>query len=261
MNNDWDGNQSDAMLGGQGSQSRPKGPGNQSNNETLKLTEEDPLAALSAPSPLILRCKIVLLGDTTVGKTSIAQVFCGGMQQFPKNYAMTIGVDFMTKRVSIPETNIVVEMYVVDCGGFSVSPECMECNGSGKSSSDKCRKCDGSGRVEDLLKPHWENASAVMLVYDISNPDSFANLASWYDRIKQCRPDSVITGVVIASKTDLGGRTGSVTTEQGQNFSKETGLQFFECCASKGIVDVPFHFLAEVFHSKYADRLQELDRL
>jgi len=196
---------------------------------------EDPFSSLATVPPLILRCKIVLLGDSTVGKTSIAHVFQGGVQNFPKNYNMTVGIDFMVKKVSIPDTNVVVEMYIVDCGGFSI--------------------------CQDLLKPHWENANAVMLVYDVSSPESFGNLASWYEQIKQSRLESAITGVVIASKTDLAERPGAVTADQGQQFSSEKGLEFFEACSTKGIVDAPFHFLAEVFYQKYGDRKMELENL
>ncbi|CAE8630867.1 unnamed protein product [Polarella glacialis] len=196
---------------------------------------EDPFGAVAAAPPLILRCKIVLLGDPASGKTSLAQVFQGGVQNFPKNYNMTIGIDFMVKRVGIPDTNVVVEMYIVDCGGFSI--------------------------CQDLLKPHWENANAVMMVYDASNPESFNNLEAWYRQLKQSRGESAISGVVIASKTDLADRPGAVSSQHGQQFSSEKGLEFFETCATKGIVDAPFHFLAEVFYQKYGDRKAELENL
>jgi len=196
---------------------------------------DDPFGSLAVPPCLILRCKIVLLGDSAVGKTSLAEVFHGGVANFPKNYNMTTGIDFKVKRVNIPDTNIVVEMYIVDCGGVSV--------------------------CQDLVKPHWENANAVMMVYDVSAPESFASLGTWYDQLKESRGDSAITGVVIASKTDLAERPGSITTEQGQQFSSEKGLEFFEACALKGVVDAPFHFLAEVFHQKYGDRKVELENL
>merc|ERR1719159_2211754 len=158
---------------------------------TKSVGGEDEIPAGLQEPPLVLRCKIVLLGDSTVGKTSIASVFHGGTQNFPKNYNMTVGIDFNVKRVQIPDTvtgnstNVTVEMYIVDCGGFSI--------------------------CQDLLKPHWENANAVMLVYDVSNAESFDNLASWYEQIKQARMESAITGVVIASKTDLSDRAGAVT--------------------------------------------------
>eukprot|EP00931_Biecheleriopsis_adriatica_P078377 TRINITY_DN51843_c0_g1_i1.p1 TRINITY_DN51843_c0_g1~~TRINITY_DN51843_c0_g1_i1.p1 ORF type:complete len:219 (+),score=53.55 TRINITY_DN51843_c0_g1_i1:79-735(+) len=198
-------------------------------------SSDNPFGTLVSAQPLILRCKIVLLGDSAVGKTSLAQVFQGGVQNFPKNYNMTIGIDFMVKRVSIPDTNVVVEMYIVDCGGFAI--------------------------CQDLLKPHWENANAVMMVYDTSNPESFNNLEAWYKQLKHSRQDSAISGVVIASKTDLAERPGSVPMQTGQQFSSEKGLEFFETCAYSGVVDEPFHFLAEVFHKKYGDRKAELENL
>merc|ERR1719310_2540223 len=87
--------------------------------------EEDVLfGAQIQPPPLTLRCKILLLGDSTVGKTSLAQVFQGGVQAFPKSYSMTIGSELSVKKYAIPDehtkTNTVVEMYIVDCGGFPV---------------------------------------------------------------------------------------------------------------------------------------------
>mmetsp|Transcript_22041 Transcript_22041/g.61726 ORF Transcript_22041/g.61726 Transcript_22041/m.61726 type:complete len:214 (+) Transcript_22041:83-724(+) len=195
----------------------------------------DGYGAVAAPPPLTLRCKILLLGDSTVGKTSIAQVFQGGVQSFPKTYQMTIGSDLTVKKISIPDTGAVVEMYIVDCGGFPV--------------------------CQDILRPHWENASAVMFVYDVANPESFQNLASWYDQVRESRVESAFTGVVVAAKTDLLDRPGSVTAEHGQQFASEKGLEFFEACATKGTVDAPFHFLAEVFHQKYGDRKTELEHL
>eukprot|EP00971_Amphidinium_carterae_P007482 148489-Amphidinium_carterae.1 len=46
---------------------------------TFAATEnyDDPFGVMVGQAPLILRCKIVLLGDATVGKTSIAQIFQG----------------------------------------------------------------------------------------------------------------------------------------------------------------------------------------
>uniref|UniRef100_A0A7S2AX03 Uncharacterized protein n=1 Tax=Alexandrium andersonii TaxID=327968 RepID=A0A7S2AX03_9DINO len=196
---------------------------------------EDLFGQYTTKPSLVLRCKIVLLGDSAVGKTSLAQVFEGGVQNFPKNYNMTMGIEFVVKRVNIPDTNVVVEMYIVDCGGSAI--------------------------CQDLLKPHWENANAVMFVYDVSNPESFKNLGKWYDQLKQSRMETAITGVVIASKTDLADRAVAVTTQQGQQFSSERGLEFFEACATKGVVDAPFHFLAEVFHQKYGDRKADIENL
>uniref|UniRef100_A0A7S0ZUE0 Intraflagellar transport protein 27 n=1 Tax=Noctiluca scintillans TaxID=2966 RepID=A0A7S0ZUE0_NOCSC len=190
--------------------------------------------SLVAP-PLVLRCKVCLLGDSTVGKTSIAQVFKNGSSGFPKNYNMTVGLDFLVRQVPIEDTTAVVEMYMVDCGGFSVS--------------------------QDLLRPHWENANAFMLVYDVTNPDSLDNLASWYEQIQMSRPESAITGVVVASKMDLVDFPGCVSADEGKKFAAEKGLEFFDVCASRGNVEQPFALLALHYYNKYRERLAELETL
>merc|ERR1719158_45901 len=125
---------------------------------------DDMMKLLKEPPLLVLRCKIVLLGDSAVGKTSIAKVFQSGESSFPDRYTMTMGIDFVIKRVNIPETNVVVELYICDCGGFSL--------------------------CQDLVAPHSETANAVMLVYDVANPESFNNLSRWYDILQQARPES-----------------------------------------------------------------------
>jgi len=208
--------------------------------------EDDPFASIvaSAVPPLVLRCKIALLGDSGAGKTSLVQVFQNGEKSFPKQYNMTIGLEFSVKRVPIPDdaagnpSNVVVEMYIVDCGGFSIPQE-------------------------DLLRTHWESANAVMLCYDVSNPESFRNLGDWYERFRQARPEAAgFPGVVVASKTDLSDRPGAVPPEQGMMFSKErAGLEFFESCAATAAVEKPFRFLAECFYGKYRERKEELKHM
>eukprot|EP00747_Dinoflagellata_sp_TGD_P105858 gnl/TRDRNA2_/TRDRNA2_169679_c0_seq3.p2 gnl/TRDRNA2_/TRDRNA2_169679_c0~~gnl/TRDRNA2_/TRDRNA2_169679_c0_seq3.p2 ORF type:complete len:166 (+),score=42.86 gnl/TRDRNA2_/TRDRNA2_169679_c0_seq3:94-591(+) len=163
----------------------------------------DAFSAPAATPSLSLRCKIVLVGDSTVGKTSIANVFSRGAANASKDYKMTVGADLMVKRVNIPETNVFVEMYIVDCGGFSA---CQE-------------------------------------------------------QIKNYRMESAITGVVVASKTDLASRPGAVATQMGKAFASELGLEFFDTCATEGNVDAPFHFLAEVFWQKYNERKEQLDNM
>ena len=66
---------------------------------------------------LNLRCKVVIVGDTAVGKSALTQMFHSGGQRFPKNYFMTIGVDFCVKVVNIPDTDTAVELYLFDTAG------------------------------------------------------------------------------------------------------------------------------------------------
>jgi len=92
---------------------------------------------------VILRCKLVVLGDACVGKTALTQVFHSGGSTYPKNYLMTTGAEFCVKQVVIPHSNTVgnikryyvfcqwlmlsilhgfttVELYIHDCAGQSI---------------------------------------------------------------------------------------------------------------------------------------------
>ena len=57
-------------------------------------------------------------------------------------------------------------------------------------------------------------ANQVMLVYDITNPDSFQLLKQWYESIKQENSGKSLTGVLIANKSDLDQRQ-AVSSEDG----------------------------------------------
>jgi len=187
---------------------------------------------------IVLRCKICLVGEATVGKTALCNVFQGGSQKFSKNYTLTTGTDLIIKSVKIPETNVLVEMILIDCGGFATHEM-------------------GGPNACSLLKPHWSNANAVILVYAVDNPSSFHSLTKWFDYVQESRGDAVVTGVVVGNKTDLE----QTTPLDGFDFAKSHGLEFFETSALKGDVDPPFHFLAEVFYQKYQARLEELAQI
>lgn len=188
-------------------------------------------------NPLVLRCKVCVVGESTVGKTALCSTFQDGIQKFPKNYVLTTGTDLIIKSVQIPDSNVMVEMLLIDCGGFA------------KHENVGPNACS-------LLKPHWLNASATILVYAIDDPDSFTALTKWFDYIQESRSESVVTGVVVANKTDMAPLIDNHL--DGQEFAKSHGLEFFETSALKGDVDAPFHFLAEVFYTKYQTRIEEL---
>lgn len=205
------------------------GMGQDGNSAAAQQDATDALVSKLLDEPqLVLRCKVVLLGDSTVGKTSLAQVFTGGVQYFSKNYNMTIGMELLQKAVPIPDSNVSVELFVADCGGFS-------------------------GLSQDLLKPHWETANAVMLIYDVSDPDTFNNLTTWYDSVMGSRQDTAMTGLVIANKLDLSDRPNAVPSDMGMELAKRLGFEFFEVCAMQGNVDEPFNFLAQVYNQKYQE--------
>ena len=94
--------------------------------------------------PEHLQYKVVVLGNGTVGKTSVILRFCE--DHFGKNYKQTIGVDFYVKRLELPG-DLQVALQVWDIGGQSIF---------GK-----------------MLQTYIYEANAVVLVYDVTNQASF----------------------------------------------------------------------------------------
>merc|ERR1711998_283304 len=113
-----------------------------------------------------------------------------------------------------------------------------------------------------------ENASYVMVVYDISNRVSFDHVLTWLSKVKSQRPPNSppLPGILIANKVDLRSdepdAPPTVSTAEGASLAKSEGLDFFETSAAQmKDVDSPFHFLAHQFHAKYQETVKKSESL
>uniref|UniRef100_A0A0B6YSE1 Small monomeric GTPase n=1 Tax=Arion vulgaris TaxID=1028688 RepID=A0A0B6YSE1_9EUPU len=185
--------------------------------------------------PTILRCKCVIVGDATVGKSSIAQVFHSDSAHFPKNYTMTQGVEVLVKSVNIPETQDTVEIYIYDSAGKDI--------------------------FSDLVKQFWDHPSVVMVVYDCTSETSFSNSVTWLDKVRSQSPDIHIPGVLVANKTDLDKRR-IISPKMGRELAQSNKLEYFECSAKDmQNVDTPFFFLANELHKVYQEQVELFNSL
>lgn len=193
------------------------------------------MAIAPSSSVLKLRSKVVVLGDPGVGKSALTQMFHTNGQKFPKNYLMTIGVDFCMKAVQVAdgESLAAVELYVFDTAGQDLFAE---------------------------MAPHyWEATASLVLVYDITRADSLDHLAEWLERISRVVPvESMISGCVVANKTDLHERR-EISREAGEVFAQRYGFAFFEASALEHSgVDAPFAHAAAATHRQYRESVEEL---
>lgn len=120
-------------------------------------------------------------------------------------------------------------------------------------------------RCGALLRDQWKNVSQVMVVYDVSNRESFTSCAKWLKAVRDLRPTRPIqgaarggagwsvcadgsrrragwapaAGVLVANKIDMkdAGRA-VVESSEGQAFAKEMGLTFFETSAVRALRDL-----------------------
>ncbi|KAI8613504.1 small GTPase superfamily [Chytriomyces sp. MP71] len=186
--------------------------------------------SLSNVNKSILRCKCIVLGNQGVGKTALVQVFQSDGAQFPKNYNMTVNTDVCVKVVNIPDTNASIEMFMHDVAGHEVFLEFAT------------KYCDA--------------ASTFVIVYDVTNQESFAAIGKWLQMAKRCRVGKSLHGVLVANKVDLDSRR-SISPQQGEEFAKANKLMYFECSAANNAdVDAPFYYLSNVFHDHYEASLK-----
>ena len=109
-----------------------------------------------------------------------------------------------------------------------------------------------------MLLEYWTNPSAVVLVYDASNRDSFVALSQWLNDVRAIRSGASLPGVVVANKVDLRDANRlAVNREEGKKFADQEGFQFFEVSTMHNIgVEAPFNGLADRFYTEYVDTLK-----
>eukprot|EP01065_Artemidia_motanka_P032198 TRINITY_DN39233_c0_g1_i1.p1 TRINITY_DN39233_c0_g1~~TRINITY_DN39233_c0_g1_i1.p1 ORF type:complete len:196 (+),score=82.46 TRINITY_DN39233_c0_g1_i1:68-655(+) len=188
---------------------------------------------------VVLRCKVAVVGEATVGKSALVQMFLSNGATFPRNYQMTMGVDFTVKEIAVPERPdggeqqepVTVELYLFDiAGGEMYSP---------------------------IADQYLEGISYFMLVYDQTNKNTFDKCKSWVDLCRQNRKQGTqLPGVLVANKADLEERQ-EVLDVQGEQFSKKQGLDFFQVSALRCInLNTPFEHIAAQFAKSYEDKLR-----
>ncbi|MFW9904770.1 MAG: Rab family GTPase [Candidatus Thorarchaeota archaeon] len=117
--------------------------------------------------------KIVLVGDGAVGKTSLRRRYLG--ESFSGNYQLTIGADFAVHEDKIGSKH--VKFVIWDLAG---QPRFHEVR------SSFYRGCDGA-----------------MIVFDLTNPDSFKHLQYWMNEVWKNGTKGPVPFVVVANKADL----------------------------------------------------------
>lgn len=155
--------------------------------------------------------KIVLLGHFGVGKSSLIRRFVENT--FSENYKVTIGVHIFKKNISIPEKGKEVSLVIWDLEG-----------------NDDINNT----RLSYLLGTH-----AFIYVFDVTRPETYKNLESEINFLKEKQNKTPIT--VVGNKEDL--VTKAYLKQNVENFGRLTDLYISAKTGSK--VDFLFSSLAE----------------
>eukprot|EP00124_Ichthyophonus_hoferi_P001946 Ihof_evm9s117 gene=Ihof_evmTU9s117 len=158
----------------------------------------------------VCQFKLVLLGESAVGKSSLVLRFVKG--QFHEYQESTIGAAFLTQTVCLEDVTVKFEIW----------------------------DTAGQERYHSLAPMYYRGAQAAIVVYDITNTETFNRAKSWVKELqRQANPNIVIA--LAGNKCDLPQRV--VSKEEAQAYSDENGLFFMETSA-KSAVNINDIFLA-----------------
>lgn len=171
--------------------------------------------------------KIVLLGDSGVGKSNLASRFT--KNEFHKDSKSTIGVEFATKTVQIDD-NKLVKAQIWDTAGQE--------------------------RFRSIGSSYYRGAAGAMLVYDITNRNSFNHIPAWLREVRENADEDCLI-MLVGNKGDLNDQR-TVFVRDGRSFARRSGLAFIEASALDGTgVETAFHrILEELYKMQVKDSLR-----
>jgi Ras-related protein Rab-2A len=148
--------------------------------------------------------KVIAVGDGSVGKSSITIRFCEG--KFSQEYLMTIGANFGVKQLSVGfgEETKDVKLQIWDTGGQE--------------------------RFSQIRELYYNGALAALVVYDVTNRESFEHVDRWFGEVRKNIQNIPIT--LIGNKIDLPNRV--VSSEEGQQKARKCSVPYRETSAKTG---------------------------
>jgi len=146
--------------------------------------------------------KLLLIGDSGVGKSCLLSRFTD--KKLDTTFISTIGIDFKVRHVSVDGNPVKLELW----------------------------DTAGQERFRSITNAYYRGAMGIIIVYDVTNSESFKAIKVWLDNIQRLASDGVAK-MVIANKIDLKDRR-VVTTEEGKALAQEAKLPYYETSAKSG---------------------------
>ncbi len=160
-----------------------------------------------------VKYKIMVLGESKVGKTSLIKRYT--KDQFGGVYLTTVGMDFQDKIIEIEDKKVRLQIW----------------------------DTAGQERFRNVTKSYFQSSQGLVLVYDITDRESFEKLNFWVDNIKNNAPENA-KFILVGNKCDLANER-KVSYEEGENYAKNLNIKFFEASARDGTnVNELFFYLA-----------------
>ncbi|KAG2375225.1 hypothetical protein C9374_009848 [Naegleria lovaniensis] len=149
--------------------------------------------------------KVIVIGDVSVGKTSIISRFCDG--EFKESYPSSLGVDFKMKEMKVSNQSA-IKLQVWDFAA------------------------DIHNRFANVAKHSYSEAHAIIIVFDITNKESFQDLEThWLGELQQQTLRENHFKILVGNKSDLVDKR---VVTNAQSLASKYGCEYMETSAKKG---------------------------
>jgi len=143
--------------------------------------------------------KLLLIGDSGVGKSCLLLRFAD--DTYTESYISTIGVDFKIR--TIEQDGKTIKLQIWDTAGQE--------------------------RFRTITSSYYRGAHGIIVVYDVTDIESFNNVKQWLHEIDRYACENV-NKLLVGNKSDLTTKR-AVTTEQAKEFADSLGIEFLETSA------------------------------
>ncbi|KAI7730398.1 hypothetical protein M8C21_025343 [Ambrosia artemisiifolia] len=172
--------------------------------------------------------KIILIGDSGVGKSNLLSRFCHN--KFTLQFNSTIGVEYTTKTLTIHGHPIMAQIW--DTSGHT--------------------------KLRPITDAYYRGAAGALLVYDVTRHITFVNTHKWLaDLRNHADPNMVVT--LVGNKSDVR-QSVMVSTEVGKSFAEKESLYFVETSALRATnVEHAFTDLVANIYRNQVNRKRDME--
>ena len=175
--------------------------------------------------------KVLLLGDSTVGKTCFLMKYTD--KTFQDIHMSTIGLDYRLKAMKLK---------------------------SGKKIKLQIWDTAGQDRFRAITKNYYKGSHGIILIYDVTSIQTYENIKTWVSQIREEASSNVVI-YIVGNKIDMEEER-KVSKEEGKNLADELGFPFAETSAKTGInVNETFEDLVERVDKIYGNMTQNKKNL
>ena len=172
--------------------------------------------------------KLSLIGDGGVGKTSMAQRYVHGV--FKADYKATIGTFISKKECQFEKLNTSVKFIIWDLAG--------------------------QDQFQRLWPDYMTETRAGIIIFDITNKESFENIKKWYEIITRVADPNVIL-ILVGNKVDLK-NSREVSTTEGMDLAKELNIYYMETSVKNNEnIDEVFEWIALQIINQNVEKVRE----